>query len=152
MEFSIASLTPIFSQRSSSHKKKSLKDCWALSFPIYQSLKYYMFFLAEEKLKWAFKLYDVDCSGTITQDEMILIFEKLCRFSFSKTLLGGNEWRLHNYKSYQISKERSGLLAGRCQRKKLRREKAALMGRVLKGRRKKWEKESLLKRQQQQTM
>ena len=40
-----------------------------------------IFLVAEEKLKWAFKLYDVDCSGTIDRNEMILIFEKLCRFS-----------------------------------------------------------------------
>ena len=38
-----------------------------------------IFLVAEEKLKWAFKLYDVDCSGTIDRNEMILIFEKLCR-------------------------------------------------------------------------
>ena len=43
-----------------------------------------LFFAAEEKLKWAFKLYDVDCSGTIDREEMILIFEKLCRFSFTR--------------------------------------------------------------------
>ena len=38
-------------------------------------------FVVEEKLKWAFKLYDVDGSGEIDEDEMQEIFEKLCRIS-----------------------------------------------------------------------
>ena len=34
---------------------------------------------AEEKLKWAFKLYDIDRSGRVEQDEFESIFETLCK-------------------------------------------------------------------------
>ena len=39
----------------------------------------YSYLLAEEKLKWAFKLYDIDRSGRVEQDEFESIFETLCR-------------------------------------------------------------------------
>lgn len=93
-----------------------------------------MCFLAEEKLKWAFKLYDVDCSGTITQDEMILIFEKLCRFSFSKTLFRGNESRNHNYQSYQISFRIAG---GPMPKEETKERKSSVDGKSAEGKEKK---------------
>ena len=34
---------------------------------------------AEEKLKWAFRLYDLDGSGKVEQDEFETIFETLCK-------------------------------------------------------------------------
>ena len=36
-------------------------------------------FPAEEKLKWAFRLYDLDGSGRVEQDEFETIFETLCK-------------------------------------------------------------------------
>ena len=39
----------------------------------------FSFVLAEEKLKWAFRLYDLDGSGKVEQDEFETIFETLCK-------------------------------------------------------------------------
>jgi len=38
-----------------------------------------MLVVVEEKLKWAFKLYDKDGSGEIDREEMEDIFIKLCK-------------------------------------------------------------------------
>ncbi len=46
------------------------------SFASYEHIDPYI--LARDKLKWAFKLYDRDGSGSITKDEMEDIFRKLC--------------------------------------------------------------------------
>ena len=39
----------------------------------------FSFVPAEEKLKWAFRLYDLDGSGKVEQDEFETIFETLCK-------------------------------------------------------------------------
>ena len=41
----------------------------------------------KEKLQWAFRLYDVDSSGSITVKEMEAIIETLDRVSFTRNII-----------------------------------------------------------------
>ncbi|XP_023343792.1 neuronal calcium sensor 2 [Eurytemora carolleeae] len=50
---------------------------------------------AEEKLHWAFRLYDQDRSGDIDEEEMVDMFTKLCRI-VEKEQLDEEEERIKN--------------------------------------------------------
>lgn len=46
---------------------------------LYRLLPLYSCFAAEEKLKWAFRLYDLDGSGKVEREEFENIFQTLCK-------------------------------------------------------------------------